>query len=48
MTFIPVMLWVSATWNVTVVVPADVGVPEIMPVELFNDNPVGSVPDDQT
>jgi hypothetical protein len=29
---------------VTVAVEVDVGVPEITPVEVFSDNPAGSVP----
>ena len=35
----------SFTWTVKLDVPSIVGVPEIAPVEAFNDKPEGKVPD---
>jgi hypothetical protein len=42
--FVLVALFASFTCAVKVEVPAEIGVPDMTPVELFNDNPAGKVP----
>lgn len=40
-----VELFASFAWTVNDEVPVVVGVPDITPVELLNDNPAGKLPD---
>ena len=42
--FVLVALFASFTWTVNVEVPAEVGFPDMTPVEPFNDNPYGNDP----
>jgi hypothetical protein len=42
--FEDVALLASFTWTVNGEVPAELGVPDMIPVELFSDIPAGKVP----
>ena len=42
---VSVLVSESRTWTVKLDVPSVVGVPEIRPVEAFNDRPAGKLPE---